>query len=174
MTPQIEHPRWSILGTVIVNRLTYIQSSAIKIFFLSNYEMVIPLSRFPQIVAYMDQIKRFNASDGIFKLSFFFSWYKLTVSTDIILSNNNIIRESFIILKRLLDIYKNSLKTPKGLSESVNRRRTDNIMAKRKRTKRQATIYKTLHRKLTIEQYEPIVPPVVSILQSGPPTVCCR
>ena len=159
MTPQIEHPRWSILGTVIVNRLTYIQSSAIKIyFFLSNYEM--------------DQIKRFNASHGIFKLSFF-SWYKLTVSTDIILSNNNIIRESFIILKRLLDIYKNSLKTPKGLSESVNRRRTDNIMAKRKRTKRQATIYKTLHRKLTIEQYEPIVPPVVSILQSGPPTVCC-
>ena len=110
MTQQIEHPKWSILGTVIVNRLTYIQSSTIKIFFLSNYEMVIPLPRFPQIVAYMDQIKRFNASDGIFKLSFF-SWYKLTVSTDIILSNNNIIRESFIILKRLLDIYKNSLKT---------------------------------------------------------------
>jgi hypothetical protein len=121
MTPQIEHPRWSILGTVIVNRLTYIQSSAIKIFFLSNYEMVIPLSRFPQIVAYMDQIKRFNASDypfGIFKLSFF-SWYKLTVSTDIILSNNNIIRESFIILKRLLDIYKKSLKIPKGGNQNL-------------------------------------------------------
>ena len=37
--------------------------------------------------------------------------------------------------------YKN-LKIPKGLSESVNRRRTDNTMAKRKRTKAQTTIYK--------------------------------
>jgi hypothetical protein len=34
------------------------------------------------------------------------------------------------------------------LLESVNRRRTDNTMAKRKRTKGQPTIYKTLHEKL--------------------------
>jgi len=31
----------------------------------------------------------------------------------------------------------------KGYSESVNRRRTDNTMAKRKSTKGQTTIYKT-------------------------------
>jgi len=38
---------------------------------------------------------------------------------------------------------KNSLKILKGLSESVSQRRTDNTMVKRKRTKRQTTIYKT-------------------------------
>jgi hypothetical protein len=38
---------------------------------------------------------------------------------------------------------KKSLKIPKGQSETVNRRRTDKIMAKRKRTKGQTTIYKT-------------------------------
>ena len=36
-----------------------------------------------------------------------------------------------------------SLKIPKGKSESVHRRRTDNTMAKRKSTKGQTTIYKT-------------------------------
>jgi len=35
------------------------------------------------------------------------------------------------------------LKTPQGLSESVNLRKTDNIMTKRKSTKGQTTIYKT-------------------------------
>jgi hypothetical protein len=35
-----------------------------------------------------------------------------------------------------------SLKIPKGQSESVYRRRTDNTMAKRKSTKGQTTIYK--------------------------------
>ena len=39
--------------------------------------------------------------------------------------------------------YKKSLKTPKGQSESVYQRRTDNTMAKRKCTKGQTTIYKT-------------------------------
>jgi hypothetical protein len=39
------------------------------------------------------------------------------------------------------------------LLESVNRRRTDNTMAKRKRTKGQPAIYKTLHEKLIIEQH---------------------
>jgi len=38
---------------------------------------------------------------------------------------------------------KKSLKIPKGQSESVKRRRTENTMAKRKRTKGQTTIYKT-------------------------------
>ena len=33
---------------------------------------------------------------------------------------------------------------PNGQSEAVNRRRTDNTMAKRKRTKGKTTIYKTL------------------------------
>ena len=37
---------------------------------------------------------------------------------------------------------KKSLKIPKEQSESVNQRRTDNTMAKRKSTKGQTTIYK--------------------------------
>jgi hypothetical protein len=40
-------------------------------------------------------------------------------------------------------LFKKSLKIPKGQSESVYRRRTDNTMAKRKSTKGQTTIYKT-------------------------------
>ena len=39
--------------------------------------------------------------------------------------------------------YMKSLKIPKGQSESVYRRRTDNTMAKRKSTKGQTTINKT-------------------------------
>ena len=42
----------------------------------------------------------------------------------------------------------------KGQSEAVNRRRTHITMAKRKRTKGQIMIYKTLHIKLKIEQHE--------------------
>jgi hypothetical protein len=37
-----------------------------------------------------------------------------------------------------------------GLLEDLNRRKTDDIVAKRKRTKGQTVIYKTLHRKLKI------------------------
>jgi hypothetical protein len=40
------------------------------------------------------------------------------------------------------------------LSKADNRRRTDNQITKRKRTKGQTTIYKTLHRKLKTEQHE--------------------
>jgi hypothetical protein len=50
--------------------------------------------------------------------------------------------------------YKNSLKIPKGQSEAVNQRMTDNTMAKKKDEKRTNLIYKTLHRKLKIEQHE--------------------
>ena len=57
--------------------------------------------------------------------------------------------------KSLLVIYKKSLKIPKGQSESVYRRRTDNTMAKRKSTKGQTTIYKTLLKNLKIKQCEP-------------------
>jgi hypothetical protein len=39
--------------------------------------------------------------------------------------------------------FKRSLKIPNGKSESVIRRRTENTMAKRKRTKAQTKIYKT-------------------------------
>jgi DNA-binding transcriptional regulator/RsmH inhibitor MraZ len=38
---------------------------------------------------------------------------------------------------------KKSLKIPKGYSESINRRRTDNTITKTKSTKGQTTIYKT-------------------------------
>ena len=44
--------------------------------------------------------------------------------------------------------------TEKGLSKAVNRR-TDNVMVKRKKTKGQTMVYKTLHRKLIIEQQRP-------------------
>jgi hypothetical protein len=52
------------------------------------------------------------------------------------------------------DHAKKSSNTPKKESESANQRRTDNTMAN-KRTKGQRTIYKTLHRKLKINQNEP-------------------
>jgi hypothetical protein len=41
-----------------------------------------------------------------------------------------------------------SLKIPKRYSEIVIQRRTDKTMDKRKRSKGQTTIYKTLHRKI--------------------------
>ena len=47
---------------------------------------------------------------------------------------------------------KKSLKIQKEQSKSEKRRRTDNTMAKRKRTKGQTIIYKTQHRKLKIPQ----------------------
>ena len=50
--------------------------------------------------------------------------------------------------------YMKCLKIPKWRAESVNRRRTDNTMAKRKRTQGQTMIYKALHRKLKIESHE--------------------
>ena len=50
------------------------------------------------------------------------------------------------------------LQTPKEKSEFANRRGTDNTTQhntqKKKRTKGQTTIYKTLHRKLKIDQHE--------------------
>jgi hypothetical protein len=54
----------------------------------------------------------------------------------------------------LLNARKKSLEIPNGLLEVVNRR-TDNTMAKGKRTKGQTTIYRALHRKLKIKQHEP-------------------
>ena len=53
------------------------------------------------------------------------------------------------------DKWKQSLKIPKWQSGSVNRRRTDSTMVKRKRIGGQTTINKTLHRKLKIKQHEP-------------------
>ena len=43
----------------------------------------------------------------------------------------------------------------KWVINTVNRRRADNTMAKRKSAKGQTTINKTLHRKVQIEQHEP-------------------
>ena len=64
-----------------------------------------------------------------------------------------------------------------GIFRSVNRRKTDNTMVKRKLTKEHTTIYKRLHRKIKIEQCEshnkldmnsgisaPLVEPVVLLL----------
>ena len=49
-------------------------------------------------------------------------------------------KKSFVDLQHYWYAGKTSLKTPKGYSESVYRRRTDNTMVKRKS---QTTIYKT-------------------------------
>ena len=60
-----------------------------------------------------------------------------------------IIREKiFQLLKLVMSLSKTisakkGLKIPKGYSESVYQRRTDNTMAKRKSTKGKTTIYKT-------------------------------
>ena len=43
------------------------------------------------------------------------------------------------------------LKIPKGLSEAVNRRRTDNTIAKKKKNKRTYNDLQNIHRKLKIE-----------------------
>jgi hypothetical protein len=39
------------------------------------------------------------------------------------------------------------------VSKAINRRRTNNTMAKRKKTKGQTMMYKTIHRKLKIEPH---------------------
>ena len=44
-------------------------------------------------------------------------------------------------------------------------KRTNNTMAKRKRTNGQTKIYKTLHRKLKIEQHEPIGDRLVCVVR---------
>jgi len=56
-------------------------------------------------------------------------------------------------MKGLTTLYdsKKSLKIPKGQSESVYRRRTDNTMAKRKSTKRTNNVLQNIHIKLKIE-----------------------
>jgi len=43
-----------------------------------------------------------------------------------------------------------------GQSEDVNQERTDSTMTKRKRTKKQTMIYKTLDRTLEIAKHEPL------------------
>ena len=42
-------------------------------------------------------------------------------------------------------------------SEAVNRRRPDNTMIQRKRTKWLTMMYKTLHRQVKVEQHEPTI-----------------
>ena len=54
-------------------------------------------------------------------------------------------------------------------SEVVNHRTTDNVMAKRKGQLKQTMIYKTLHRKLKIEQQKPNYKPGIN---SSAPELC--
>jgi hypothetical protein len=52
--------------------------------------------------------------------------------------------------------YEKNLKIPKGQSEDVIRRRTNNTMSKRIRTKRQIMVNKkAMHKQQNIEQHEP-------------------
>jgi hypothetical protein len=57
---------------------------------------------------------------------------------------------------------KKSLKIPKGYSESVNRRRTDNTMAKRKRTKDKQRSTKQTHKTKDRVTQTPLKPGVNS------------
>jgi hypothetical protein len=50
---------------------------------------------------------------------------------------------------------KKEFEDTKGVIRIRKWRRTDNTIAKRKRTKEQTTIYKTQYRKLKFEQHEP-------------------
>jgi hypothetical protein len=45
----------------------------------------------------------------------------------------------------LINLVKDSFRIPMGIPEAVNRRRTDSIMIKRKMTKGQTMIYKSVH-----------------------------
>jgi len=58
------------------------------------------------------------------------------------------------VLHRCHISIKKSLKIPKGQAEAANGRTTGNTLEKRKKTKEQTMIYRTLHRKLKIEQHE--------------------
>jgi len=57
-------------------------------------------------------------------------------------------------IQKILYVFQEMLEDLKGVFRSL-KLRTNNTIAKRKRRKRQTTIYKTLHRKLKIEQHEP-------------------
>jgi len=48
-----------------------------------------------------------------------------------------------------------SLKIPKGYSEAINQRRTDNTMAKKKKYKRTNNNLQNITQKLKIEQHKP-------------------
>jgi hypothetical protein len=52
-------------------------------------------------------------------------------------------------------LHQEEFEDTKGQAEAVNRRTTSNTLAKRKTTKEQTMICRTLHRKLQIEQHEP-------------------
>ena len=73
------------------------------------------------------------SSDTILKVSILLTWKILALPHHFTQS------DGFGAPKKVslhpLFIADKSLKIPKGLSESINRRRTDNIMAKRKSTK---------------------------------------
>jgi len=66
-------------------------------------------------------------------------------------SKSKILYKHTVILRS----FKKILKIPKGQSEAVNQRRTDNTMTKGKSKQANTTKNKTLHRKLKIEQHEP-------------------
>ena len=53
---------------------------------------------------------------------------------------------------QMASVRKQRLKTPKGLSKTVNWGKADNTMPKQTR---HTMSYKTLHRKLKIEQHDP-------------------
>jgi len=69
--------------------------------------------------------------------------FGITLETSVTLKMSKLLESSVKIKYHM-----KSLKTPKGLLESVNRRRTDNTMAKRKSTNND---HQNIHIKLKIE-----------------------
>ena len=69
-------------------------------------------------------------------------WYRPSDSNKNV--DNKCVKTMIRDVAMVLDsVTKKSLKIPKGQSESVYRRRTDNTITRRKSTKGQTTIYKT-------------------------------
>ena len=103
--------------------------------------------------------KRSNRNNFFCLLSWHFPqiWHQLSTFYQIFIPHTLIVIYERIL--RMNFIFNNSygeFKDTKGEIRSRKlKKRKDNTMANRKKTKEQATIYKTLHRKLKIGQHEP-------------------
>jgi hypothetical protein len=69
--------------------------------------------------------------------------------------------------------YKKSLQIPKGQSEPVNRRRTYNTIAKRKKDKMTNNDLQNIHIKLKMDLHEPLQKPGDELMCSGMVSSSC-
>jgi hypothetical protein len=111
---------WNLqfLNNVIINKTKVLLPQGLIIFWLSCLGFIAP-----KTLNYLV----FQSFD------FEHTWWRLF--------QKRVVRTNFDIY-----VFMKSMKTPKGSSDAVNRRRTDNTMTKRKRTKRQPMIKNTTQR----------------------------